>query len=61
MTTTGDIAKGLLIFCCGYFLFMAIVQVAAGQTAMAAFMLFGFAVPLTTLIHSRFRRKKEET
>jgi hypothetical protein len=39
MTTTGDVAKSILIFCCGYFIFLMIGQAITGQTALTVFML----------------------
>ncbi len=58
MTTTGDVAKGILIFCCGYFVLMMIWQAAAGQKALALFMLIGFMIPLSIIIYSYVKDKK---
>jgi membrane protein implicated in regulation of membrane protease activity len=61
--TTGEVAKGILIFCCGYFLFMALVQAASGQTALAVFMFVGFSLPLTYVIYgyAKDRKRKAKT
>jgi hypothetical protein len=42
MTAMGDVAKGILIFCCGYFLLLATVQALSAQTILAALMFVGF-------------------
>jgi len=42
MTKLGEVAKGILIFCCGYYLLFVAGQAASGQTALAAFMFAGF-------------------
>ena len=58
MTTTGDVAKGILIFCCAYYVLVLIAQAAQGQTALAVFMLAGLLIPLSITIHSY---KKDKT
>ena len=60
MTATGEVAKEILIFCCGYFLLIAIGQAIAGQTAMAALMVVGFMVPFTFVIHSYAKDKRDK-
>ena len=47
---TGDVAKDILIFFCGYFLLVAIGQAVSGQTAIAVFMFIGFLLPLSAII-----------
>ena len=63
MTTTGDIAKGILIFCFGYFVLILIGQALIGQTAMAMFMLVGLMIPLSIVIYgySKAKRNKENS
>ncbi len=58
MTKLGDVAKGVLIFCCGYYLLMAAGQAASGQTAIATFMFAGFLIPLSMVIHGHVKDKK---
>jgi hypothetical protein len=58
MTASGEIAKGILIFCCGYYLLMAIGQAVSGQTVIVAFMLVGFLIPLSIVIHGYVRDKR---
>jgi len=58
MTTSGDVAKGILIFCCVYYVLVLIAQAAQGQTALAVFMLAGLLIPLSITIHSY---KKDKT
>lgn len=58
MTTTGDVAKGILIFCCGYYLFLTITQAIAGQTALAVLLLIGFMFPLSILIYGYVKDKR---
>jgi hypothetical protein len=58
MTTTGDVAKGILIFCCGYYVLILISQAAQGQIALAVFMLLGLLIPLSITIHGY---KKDKT
>jgi hypothetical protein len=60
MTATGDVAKGILIFCCGYFVLIAIEQAASGQTALAAFMFVGLMIPLSFVIYSYAKDKREK-
>ncbi len=57
MTAAGEVAKGILIFCCGYFLLTAIVQAISGQLALATFMLAGFSIPLTYVIYGYVKEK----
>jgi hypothetical protein len=59
MTASGEIAKGILIFCCGYYLLMAIGQAISGQTALAAFMLVGFLIPLSIVTHGYVKDKRK--
>ncbi len=58
MTTTGDVAKGILIFCCGYFVLIMIVQATTGQTVLAMFMLVGFMIPLSIVIYGYVKDKR---
>jgi hypothetical protein len=58
MTTTGDVAKGILIFCCGYYIFLTITQAIAGQTALAVLLLIGFMFPLSILIYGYVKDKR---
>jgi hypothetical protein len=58
MTTTGDVAKGILIFCCGYYIFLTITQALTGQTALAVLLLIGFLFPLSILIYSHVKGKQ---
>ncbi len=60
MTTIGDVARAILIFCCGYFLFVVIVQAIAGQTALAVFMLVGFAVPLSIVVYGYLKDRHDK-
>ena len=60
MTTTGDVAKGILIFCCGYYIFLTIVQAITGQTALAVLMIVGFIFPLSILVYSYVKDKQNK-
>ena len=60
MTTTGDVAKGILIFCCGYFVLIAIGQAMSGQTAIALFMLVGLMIPLSIVINDYLKDKRDK-
>jgi hypothetical protein len=60
MTTTGDIAKGILIFCCLYFVFIIIVQAVTGQTTLAVFMFLGLLIPLSITIHGYVKGKGDK-
>jgi hypothetical protein len=60
MTTTGDVAKGILIFCCGYFIFLMIAQAITGQTALTVFMLVGFVIPLSIVAYGYVKDKKRQ-
>jgi multisubunit Na+/H+ antiporter MnhB subunit len=60
MTTAVEVAKGILLFCCGYFLSIAIAQAMSGQLALAAFMLVGFSIPLTYFIYGYVKEKQEK-
>jgi hypothetical protein len=57
MTTTGDVAKGILIFCCAYFDLILIVQAVQGRTALAVFMLVGLLIPISITIHGYVKDK----
>ncbi len=57
--TTGDVAKGILIFCCCYSAFAILIQALTGQTALAAFMVLGFIIPLAMIIHVHMQDKKD--
>ena len=59
MTAIGEIAKAILIFCCGYFLLMAIGQAISGQMALAVFMLVGFSIPLSIVIFGYVKDKRK--
>jgi hypothetical protein len=59
MTAMGDVAKGILIFCCGYFLLVATVQALSGQTMLAELMFAGFSIPLSMVIYGYIRDKKK--
>ena len=59
MTTSGDIAKGILIFFIAGYLYTAILQASNGQTGIAAIMLVGFLVPLSIVLHGHFKDKKQ--
>jgi membrane protein implicated in regulation of membrane protease activity len=50
VSRTGDVAKGFLIFFCGYFLVAAVGQAVLGQTAVAVFMFIGFSIPLLIVV-----------
>jgi hypothetical protein len=58
MTTTGGVAKGILIFSCAYFLFVMLLQAATGQTAMAVFMIVGFLIPLSFILYGSATDRK---
>jgi hypothetical protein len=58
MTTTGGVAKGILIFFCGYFLLIAMCQAASGQTTIAVFMFAGFTIPLSMVLHGYLKDRK---
>jgi hypothetical protein len=60
MTTTGDVAKGILIFCCGYYLFLTITQAMMGQTALAVLLLIGFMLPLSILVYGYVKGKRNK-
>jgi hypothetical protein len=60
MTTIGDVAKGILIFCCGYYLFLTITQAIVGQTALAVLLLIGFLLPLSILIYGYVKGKRNK-
>ena len=60
MTTTGDVAKAILIFCCGYYIFLTITQAIMGQTALAVLLLIGFMFPLSILIYSHIKDKQNK-
>jgi membrane protein DedA with SNARE-associated domain len=61
MTTVGGVVKGVLIFFCGYYLFVAMVQALSGQTALSAFMFVGFLIPLTYVIYGYAKDKPRKT
>jgi hypothetical protein len=63
MTTTGDVVKGILIFCCGYFIFLIVAQAITGQTALTVFMLVGFVIPLSIVAYgtSKIQRGKKNS
>jgi hypothetical protein len=62
MTTTGDVAKGILIFFCGYFLLIAIGQAMSGRTlALGVFMLGGFTIPLSYIIYDYIKDRPRKT
>jgi hypothetical protein len=58
MTTVGEIAKGILIFFCGYYLVIALGQAVSGQTAIAALMFVGFLIPLSIVVHGYVKDKR---
>ncbi len=58
MTKIGDVAKGIEIFFCGFFLYVAIVQAITGQTAIAIFMLAGSLIPFSMVLNSYLRARK---
>jgi hypothetical protein len=60
MTTIGDVAKGILIFCCGYYLFLTITQAMTGQTALAVLLLIGFMLPLSILVYGYVKGKRNK-
>jgi hypothetical protein len=60
MTTIGDVAKGILIFCCGYYLFLTITQALMGQTALAVLLLIGFMFPLLILVYGYVKDKRNK-
>jgi hypothetical protein len=60
MTTLDDVAKGILIFCCGYFLLIAIGQAMSGQTAIAIFMALGFIIPFSIVINGYIKEKRNK-
>ncbi|MGD0646317.1 MAG: hypothetical protein ABSA75_15605 [Candidatus Bathyarchaeia archaeon] len=60
MSTTGDVAKGILIFCCAYFFLIMIGQALSGQTALAEFMLVGFMIPLSIVIYGYVKDKRSK-
>lgn len=60
MTTTGDVAKGILIFCCGYYLFLTVTQAITGQTALAVLLLIGFMFPLSILVYGYAKDKRNQ-
>jgi hypothetical protein len=60
MTTIGDVAKGILIFCCGYYLFLMITQAITGQTALAVLLLIGFMFPLSILVYGYVKDKRNK-
>jgi hypothetical protein len=59
MTTAAEVAKGVLLFCCGYFLSIAITQAISGQLAIAAFMLVGFSIPSAYFVYGYVKEKQE--
>ncbi len=60
MAKLGDVSKGILIFFCGYYLFIAVEQAMIGQNAIATFMLAGFLIPLSIVIHSHIKNLTEK-
>jgi Flp pilus assembly protein TadB len=60
MTTTGDVAKAILIFCCCYFLLIAVGQAISGQTVLAIFLLVGFLVPLLFVVYDYAKDKRNK-
>ncbi|MCW4001066.1 MAG: hypothetical protein NWE93_12585 [Candidatus Bathyarchaeota archaeon] len=60
MTTTGDVAKGILIFFCGCFLLAAMGQAKSGQTVMAAFMLAIFLLLLSYVTYGYVKDKQRK-
>jgi hypothetical protein len=61
MTTTGEVAKGILIFFCGCYLLMTLAQAVSGQLAFAAFLLAGFSIPLTYVIYGYVKDKTRKS
>jgi len=58
MSVVGDVAKSVLVFFCGYFVFTMIVQALTGQTALAMFMLIGLSIPLAIILHGHMQDRK---
>lgn len=57
---TGGVAKGILIFCCLYFVVVMVGLAASGQTALAAFMLVGLFVPVSFVIYGYMQDRKDK-
>jgi hypothetical protein len=60
MVAIGDIAKGVLIFFCGYFLLIAVTQTIGGQSDLGAFMFVCSAVPVVLVINGYVRDRREQ-
>jgi hypothetical protein len=53
----------VLIFCCGYYLFLTITQAITGQTVLAVLLFIGFMFPLSILVYCyvKYKRNKENS
>ncbi len=60
MTRLGEVAKGILIFICGYYLFVMIGNAVMGQTALSLFMLIGFLLPFSYITYEYAKDKKRK-
>jgi hypothetical protein len=59
MAKIGDIAKGVLIFFCGYSLLAAVGQTMSGQIAFSVFMFVGFLKTLITMIGDYLKKTNQ--
>jgi hypothetical protein len=59
MTTSGGLAKGILLFSFGCYLYAALNLAFNDQAAISAFMLIGFIVPLSIYLYGNLKNKKQ--
>ena len=61
MTRLGDVAKGVLIFICGYYVLVMIANAVMGQLALSLLMLIGFIIPFSyiTCQYAKDRKSKK--
>lgn len=59
MSRFGEVSKGILIFACCYYLYIALIQAVTGQLALSLFMLVGFMIPFSYVAYGYFKGKKK--